>query len=190
MEPPLRELLRDWPSMLANETGQSDGHRRHLAPDSRIIPPGSPLWMTACGIGWDGRRWFKAIVIGSIEHYPWCDACLAEVGLMLAPPTPELYAIAVSEWIARDLRKPRGDEFGPPRDVGVDDVRNVRYGIDWGFTGSDVTPPDDPEPCIVAEVRIRGSWVTREIPTPAPTELVRQCLAIVDELRIVPSVSA
>lgn len=186
MEPPLRDVLRDWPSMLANETGQSDGHRRHLAPDSRVIPRGSPLWMTACGIGWDGRRWFKAILIGSIERYPWCDACLAEVGLMLAPPTAELYAIAVREWIARRFRRDRDDELGR-RQVEPDDVRNIRHGIDWGYTGSEVTPPDDPAPCIVCEVRLGGRWEEREVHPPSPVELVQECLAIVDELRIVPA---
>lgn len=187
MEPSTRELLRDWPSVLSNETGNSDGHRRHLVPDSRIIPPGSPLWMTACGIGWDGRHWFKAIAFGSVERYPWCEACLAEVGLMLAPPAPELYEVAVREWIARDFHRPLGDERGPARDVGADDVRKVRHGIDWGFTGSDVTPPDDPEPCIVCQVRLGGRWQERYVPTPSPVELVKQCLAIVDELRIVPA---
>ena len=181
------ELLHE-PFIITNETGNSDGRRRHLVPDPKIVPPDSPMWMTRCGLGWEERRWYHVVPIGSGNNAAsirWCDECLAVEGLRFTPPAEELYERAVREWIARHYNG-RRTRVGSAFEVTANDVRNVRYGIDFGWS-SDVTPPEDPEPVIAFEVRLAGKWEEHDLGTPLPAELVAQCLAIVDELRVVPA---
>lgn len=157
--------------------GDSPPRTFHLGPPREVGLPGTPGWSTRCGLEWADRRWYHVVFGYPKPTDRWCDACLAQAGLRMKPLSDDLYELAVRTWLARRL-------FRRHRTRSADDVRNVRYGIDFGFTGSDVTPADDPEPMIECDVRVDGKWKLTEVGLPAPVDLVQQCLAIADELRL------
>lgn len=101
----------------------------------------------------------------------------------------DLYAEAVREWIARQLRRRGHKEYTR------DKIRNVRFGIAEGWPGTEVTPGDEDYTAIHCELkqydRKVGDWSDEQgwvqhdetIEFITPVEFVQQCLAIYEELR-------
>jgi hypothetical protein len=171
-----RKLIFD---LAKDAIGEGDTPPRtfHLGPPRELGLPGTPGWSTRCGLEWAGRRWYHVVFGYPSTSDRWCDDCLAQAGLHLKPLTDDLYELAVRTWIARSWSN-------RDRSLAADAVRNVGYGIDYGYEGSDVTPADDPEPTIECEVRVDGKWTLAEIGLPKPTVLVQECLAIAEQLRL------
>jgi hypothetical protein len=157
--------------------GQGFPKIRHLRPPAEL-KVNMTLWTTRCGLKWPERRWYE--VMGFLDsdspQVVWCEACLAQAGIKLAPRSDELYEQAVREWIAGGIR-------GRGHKATAGEISKVRFGIDHGYEGSDVTPAD--EPCTSISCRFHGH--DHEEPIPSPAQLVVECAQIVEELRLQPA---
>lgn len=94
--------------------------------------------------------------------------------------TEGLYEAALREWIARKIRR-NGHR------TTRDDIRNVTtFGVDYGFTGTDVTPGDEPVAGIKHDWRNdRGHWIKdcyQDLEFTTPVQLIQECLAIAAEI--------
>jgi hypothetical protein len=90
------------------------------------------------------------------------------------------YEEAIREWIARQIRR-RGH-----KDVTRDHISDVRYAVDEGFHGSDVTPADEPTASLTCMLNVPGRMKHEHAETLdyiKPAELVEECLAIHAELQ-------
>lgn len=88
----------------------------------------------------------------------------------------EIYEEAACEWIARQIRA-RGH-----RDFKRGMVRKPEFGIDRGWPGSDVTPPDDPEAAVMCEIKGSTGWHEHGEHVYSVSTFLRECSEIVREL--------
>lgn len=98
--------------------------------------------------------------------------------------TDDLYEAAVREWVARKLRE-RGHDYTR------DDVRNVYFGLEEGWPGTEVTPPEEDYAAIRYELLVRGQglrpssrWAPQAegIEGIPAVQLVQECFAIWEQL--------
>ena len=122
-----------------------------------------------------------------------CAECLTDEGqhdpnCSLAPTPltvtrdPSIYDEAVREWVARMIRKDPKLTY-----LSRDNVRDVHFGFDGGWWGTDVTP-GDPDVTVIAYqwCRTRGGSKWEDdyvaINDKSLAEMIQECLAIHQEI--------
>lgn len=109
---------------------------------------------------------------------PTLQAAIDRLDRAQAQPEKDRYDQAVREWVARQLRT-CGHMYTR------DDIRNVRFGIEEGWPGTDVTAGDADYASIRCQIQHpNGKWVDhdQEIEHIRTATLVQECVAIYNEL--------